>query len=261
MILSVLENDAKLHVVSTHGSAAALLCPDFLLVGFTTYLYYSLRPQRGRPHPPCLRPRHRAPAPLPSITQASMSAPPPPFSTPPHPCALDPDLAPVLGTSSPACPKSGFPPPLPPLWTPPSPPYPTPTTAPTSCPRSIYPAVKVRRSEFDVEVPVLEVCTGYFVGGDHIFGPDPSSQRCSTLGYNRRARARHSPSLRRSHVSTVPRLPLQATTRSRSPTRVSIPSERDPSRVQLQEMDDEALDQGDGGGGRHGHHFQVDYAL
>jgi hypothetical protein len=26
-------------------------------------------------------------------------------------------------------------------------------------------------------------------------------------------------------------------------------------------MDDEALDQGDGGGGRHGRHFQVDYAL
>ncbi|AQK96790.1 hypothetical protein ZEAMMB73_Zm00001d011407, partial [Zea mays] len=110
-----------------------------------------------------------------------MSAPPPPFSTPPHPCALDPDLAPVLGTSSPARPKSGFPPPPPPLWTPPSPPYPTPTTAPTSCPRSIYPAVKVRRSEFDVEVPVLEVCTGYFVGGDHIFGPDPSSQRRWTM--------------------------------------------------------------------------------
>jgi hypothetical protein len=118
--------------------------------------------------------------------------------------------------------------------------------------------VKVRRSEFDGEVPVLEVSTGYFVSGDHIFGPDPSSQRCSTLGCNRRARARHSPSLRRSPVSTVPRLPLQASTRSRSPTRVSIPSERDPSRVQLQEMDDEALDQG---GGRHGRHFQVDYAL
>jgi hypothetical protein len=37
MILLVLENEAKLHVVSTHGSAAALLCPDFLLVGFTIY--------------------------------------------------------------------------------------------------------------------------------------------------------------------------------------------------------------------------------
>jgi hypothetical protein len=37
MILLVLENEAKLHVVSTHGAAAALLCPDFLLVGFTIY--------------------------------------------------------------------------------------------------------------------------------------------------------------------------------------------------------------------------------
>jgi hypothetical protein len=157
--------------------------------------------------PPRLRPRHPRPAP---VNHAS--------STVGH-------TAPVLGAPSPmrprpgsrprprhlipACPKSRFPPP-PPLWTPPSPPYPTPTTTPTSCPRSICPAVKVQRSEFDVEVPVLEVSTGYFVGGDHIFGPDPSSQRCSTLGCNRRARTRHSPSLRRSPVSTVPRLPLQA---------------------------------------------------
>ena len=32
------------------------------------------------------------------------------------------------------------------------------------------------------------------VGRDYIFGPDPSSQRCSTLDCNRRARARHSTS-------------------------------------------------------------------
>jgi hypothetical protein len=57
----------------------------------------------------------------------------------------------------------------------------------------IFPA---RRDEiwFDVGVPVPEVSTGYFVGRDHIFGPDPSSEQCSTLDCNRRTRVRHSTS-------------------------------------------------------------------
>jgi hypothetical protein len=130
--------------------------------------------------PPRLRPRHPRPAPV-NHASSTVGHTPPGLGSRPRPRHL-----------LPARPKFGFPPP-PPLWTPPSPPYPTPTTTPTSYLCSICPAVKVQRSEFNVEVPVLEVSIGYFIGGDHIFGPDPSSQRCSTLGCNCRTRARHSP--------------------------------------------------------------------
>ncbi|AQK78952.1 hypothetical protein ZEAMMB73_Zm00001d035406 [Zea mays] len=104
------------------------------------------------------RPRPQRPHPRPPETWIQ-----PPSSAPPPPPARDLDPRRRRVDASLSC----------------CPPYPTPTTAPNLPSALDLPSGEGSALGSDAWVPVSEVSTGYFIGGDRIFGPDPSSQPCS----------------------------------------------------------------------------------